>query len=838
MTRKFYLSLALVFCLTTAFKFTQAGENLTERIIVLLDKYRTNTPQEKVYLHFDKPYYMAGETMWFKGYLFDGIGHEIDTLSRTLYVDLIDETLGKTIASRMLRCSGSTNGDITLPDSLAEGVYQIRAYTNYMRNFSEEYFFHQEFKVWQGAVKNRLTDANAQKMVDATDVQFFPEGGNSVIGLNSRIGFKALNKIGKGVDIQGVIIDNFKDTVTVFTSEHLGMGFFTYKPEAKKTYYAIINQHEGKPLQLALPKANEHGFTMAVDNLSNKEIIKVFVANNSPKSESKSSEIVVVVHQRGQLCFTGKSSDSQKSFAITIPKYNIPNDGIVQVTLLNTNGEPLCERIIFNNRNEQISLKITPDKSIYKTREKVTLSLEATDIDGKPVEGNFSVAVTDANQVISEPYQGNLLTYLLLSSDASSLSGADYYSALRGNIEQPAYYFEKENLNANYHLDILMMTQGWRRFNWQGLMADKLPAINYLAETGLEVTGKAVKSNGKIADNLALTLMIKHENQKPQILTAITDSEGKYGFYGLDFFDSTKVYVQGIKKNGNRDLDIAIDPLKPSPKIKIVKIPYNPLEVDIKDFADFLKKAYEAIELEKILKLHKNQMLESVSVNAKRLDKQQDTRVLYSPPSSSLVIDNQLCSSYFNIFQLMMGRFAGVTVTPGSSPNTYNITIRGISSLVSSNEPLYLLDGMPVNNIAISIIPPCDLEKIDVLKGAEAGIYGMRGSNGVISFLTKQGNVNHEFSKDIPEGMTVQKRWGYYPAREFYAPKYDVTNPDHIRPDFRSTLHWQPNVKTDANGKATITYWNTDAKSNIRIIAEGVSKQGMVGVSIGEYSVN
>jgi TonB-dependent SusC/RagA subfamily outer membrane receptor len=297
------------------------------------------------------------------------------------------------------------------------------------------------------------------------------------------------------------------------------------------------------------------------------------------------------------------------------------------------------------------------------------------------------------------------------------------------------------------------------------------------------------------------------------------------------------VYVQGMKKNGNRDLEIAIDPLKSSPKIRIVKIPYNPLEVDTKDFADFLKKAYAAIELEKILKLHKNQLLESVTVKAKRIENKQDTRVLYSTPSSSMVIDNQLCSSYFNIFQMMQGRFAGVMVSPGSLPNTYNVTIRGVSSLVSSNEPLYLLDGMAVDNIAISMIPPCDLEKIDVLKGAEASIYGVRGSNGAISFLTKHGNVNRDFSKDIPEGMTVQKRWGYYPAREFYAPKYDVAIPEHIRPDYRSTLHWQPNVKTNANGKATITYWNTDAKVNVRIIAEGVSKQGIVGVAKGEYGV-
>ncbi len=161
MIRKLYAFLASTLFIATAFTFTEEGGNLAEKIALKLEQYRLTTPQEKVYLHFDKPYYMAGETMWFKGYLFDGTTHKIDSVSRVLYVDLIDNTKGKIIASRTLKCEGSTHGDFLLPDSLAEGVYHIRAYTNYMKNFSEDFFFHQDFKIWQGSIKNRLSDDNA-----------------------------------------------------------------------------------------------------------------------------------------------------------------------------------------------------------------------------------------------------------------------------------------------------------------------------------------------------------------------------------------------------------------------------------------------------------------------------------------------------------------------------------------------------------------------------------------------------------------------------------------------------------------------------------------------------
>jgi TonB-dependent SusC/RagA subfamily outer membrane receptor len=835
MTRKFYALLALAFCITTAFTFTQEGENLTEKILAKLEKYRLSTPQEKVYLHFDKPYYMAGETMWFKGYLFDGTTHKIDSVSRVLYVDLIDETQGKIIATRTLKCDGSTHGDILLPDSLAEGMYQIRAYTNYMRNFSEEFFFRQEIKIWQGSVKNRLSDANAQKMTEASDVQFFPEGGNSVLDLDSRIGFKALSIMGKGIDIQGFILENQKDTVVAFQSEHLGMGFFNYTPEAQKTYTAYVKQNDGKYRQFALPNAYEQGFTMAVDNLSNKEKIKVYVTNNSPKPTDKSSEIVVVAQQRGQLCFMAKGNETQKSFAVSIPKNKIPDDGIVQITLMNAKGEPVCERLIFNNQNKQISLKITPDKSDYKIREKVTVNLEATDAEGKPVEGNFSVAVTDANQVLSEPFQENLLSYLLLSSDASNLSSADYYTALRGNIEQPAYYFDKENTNTARHLDILMMTQGWRRFIWRDLMADKMPKMDYFLETGLEITGKALRPNGKMAENVTLTLLIKNDKKTPQFQMGMTDSVGRYGFYGLDFFDTTQVFVQGMKQSGSKSLDVTIDPQRASPKVRIVKLPYNPLEFDAKLLAEFLKKANEAIELEKKLKLNKDQMLQEVVVKAKKIE-EPDPRKIYGRASNSLKVDQILCGGATNVFQMIQGRFPGVQVSPDGQGG-YKVLIRGISSIMGSNNPLFLMDGMPVDASSINSINPCDVDAIDVLKGADASIFGSRAANGVVAILTKRGGNNYDYSKDPVLGVSIQKRMGYNVPREFYAPKYDVNIPDHVRPDFRSTLHWQPNVRTDASGKANITYWNTDAKTNIRIIAEGVSKQGLVGVAKVEYGV-
>jgi TonB-dependent Receptor Plug Domain len=835
MNRKIYLLITLFFCLTTAFTFTQEGEELTEKIIAKLENYRLNFAQEKVYLHFDKPYYMAGETMWFKGYLFDGPSHQLDTTSKVLYVELLDEVHGKVILSQTWRCDGTTHGNIALPDTLSEGVYKIRAFTNYMRNYSEEFFFYQEFKIWGNG--NHLAEEKSSLSNEDFDVQFFPEAGNSVVGLNSRIAYKAINSSGKGIDIQGFVLENMKDTVVAFQSEHLGMGYFNYTSEAQKNYTAFVKKNNGKYRKFSLPKALEKGYTMSVDNLTSKDRIKIFVANNSPKPDEidvESEDIIVVAHQRGQLCFMAKGTDTQKSISISMPKNKIPEDGIVQITLLNAKGEPLCERLIFNNQERQLKLKITPDKTIYKNREKVTLNLEAIDAEGKPVEGNFSVAVTDAHQVLTDPHQENVLTYLLLSSDASKISNTDNSALLRGKIEKPAYYFEKENANAARHLDILMMTQGWRRFLWRDLMADKMPKINYFYEAGLDVTGSVRKLDGQIDNNVTLTLIIKNDKKKPQMQLTSSDSTGRFGFYELDFYDTTQVFVQS-SRGGNKDLNISIDSRKPFPKVRIVKIPYNPIEINENELADFLKNTSQAMSFDKKSIFNKNQMLESVNVRVSKLD-ETDPRRTYTRATNTIIVDNNVCRGATNVLQMIQGRVPGVMISPNARGG-YDVEIRGTTSMVGSNEPFYLMDGMPVDVDALFSVVPCNIERIDVLKGADATLFGSVGAKGVISIFTKRTIENSDVSKNKSSPTSVQKRIGYETPREFYAPKYDVSTPDNVRPDFRSTIYWQPNVKTDATGKATLTYWSSDAKTNVRVIAEGVSSRGVVGVGKFEYGV-
>ena len=821
MKQKLYALFAALFVALSAFTALVKGD-LPEKTLAKLAQYIQQVPQEKVYIHLDKPYYMTGETMWFKGYMFDATLHNLDSVSRVLYVDLIDPSVGKVLIHNVLHCvNAMTDGSFKLPDSLKENIYTVRAYTNYMKNFSEDWFFQKPIKIWQ---KKTTSRGDYKQFTDVADCTFFPEGGDMVNDVEGRVAFKAVNAAGKGVDIEGVVFENDLDTVLAFKSTHLGMGTFYFKPKEGKKYVAKIKKSEGTEGVFPLPNAKRQGLTLAVDNTTSKTNIKVFINNSQPTPADKAGELFIIAHQRGLPCFSVKTPDTKKAIAVNIPRATVPDDGIVQITLFDNDGHPQCERLVFVQQNKQINLKVTPDKAQYSPREKVTLTVEATDSVGKPIVGNFSLAATDGTQVLSDKYNENLISYLLLSSD---LNGKD--AVLRGIVEDPAFYFDKSNKAAVRDLDLLMMTQGWRRFMWHDILNETLPKPKYPIEQGLSVTGKVMRPNGKISKNVNVTLMIASEKE-PTIMVGTADTAGLFGFYNLNFIDTTKIFVQAVKERGGRNLDILVDNSGVATKVLVTKVPFNTLVFDATAFADFLKTTKETLDFERKLQLNKEKMLQTVEIKAKR-EKPIDDRRIYGTPSNSIDMTKENCAGFFSILDIIRGRVVGVQVN-GSGLDV-SVVIRGGSSVG------FRLDGMPVDIETIATVPPCDVEAVDILKGADASIFGVNGGDGVIAVLTKRGNVNYDYANDpSPAGIVVQRRNGYTSNREFYAPHYDESKPEHEFKDFRATLHWQPYVQTDANGKATVSFWNSDAKTKINVVAEGVSNKGRIGVTSCTYLVN
>ena len=277
-----------ILAISLLFSFHRADDEFIKRLLEQFRVYNQQRPTEKVYIHTDRDAYLIGETIWLKGYIFNGNTHEADTLSRVLYVDLVDPIAKRVRLRTQLRVTNSyAPGQLFLADSLPAGTYQLRAYTNFMRNYPDAYFFTKTLTILPADGAN-ISDGRSNGAT-RPDVQFLPEGGQLVAGLSSRVAFKAVNSSEQGMAIKGFVLDAKKDTVTGFASMHLGMGYFMFKPESGQHYTAFVPNADGTLATYPMPTVQEQGVVMQVDNLTNKDNVLVYLMHNKTTTDTSAT---------------------------------------------------------------------------------------------------------------------------------------------------------------------------------------------------------------------------------------------------------------------------------------------------------------------------------------------------------------------------------------------------------------------------------------------------------------------------------------------------------------------------------------------------------------------
>ncbi|KAB7727051.1 TonB-dependent receptor plug domain-containing protein [Rudanella paleaurantiibacter] len=813
----------------TAFRLVD--EAFVNTLIEKLKAYNGQYPREKVYLQTDRDVYVPGETIWLKGYLFDGILHNVDSVSRVLYVDLIDARKSEVVQQIKLKATqGQAPGQLALPDSLPTGTYLLHAYTSWMRNFPEAYYFSKTLTLIRS--DNKPT-ANATPPNLKPDVQFLPEGGNLVLGLSGRVAFKAVSTTGKGLDVEGFVLNTAKDTVMGFSSLHRGMGNFALQPEPNQTYTAFVRL-TGDPAKTyypyPLPAVQPVGFVMTVDNLSNPNVVKVFVQHNKPApADAAAGRITLVAQTRGVVVHAAEGPLSRKSLLIQIPRDKLP-DGITQLTLFDEKNTPVSERLIFIDRRDRLRVALTPAKATVRPREAIEVDVTVTDPEGKPAQATLSLAATDLNMAPTmASHPASIVSHLLLTSD------------LVGTVEEPGLYTDDANSDRAMQADQLMMTQGWRRFTWTDVLAGTIPPIRYPLEEGITLTGQISRANSKPAEKANLMFMLAKKDSTREVLMGQADEKGRFVTGDLDLYDSTGVFIQALGERGNnRGYLITLDQVL-KPTVRVTRVPYNPFLLGPEAIEEFLKRTNEYLEIERQIRRNKEVLLEAVTVKAKR-EKPDSRRMLYSTPDRTVKFDDMNRSGALTFLDVVRSRVPGVQVT-GSGFDA-RVQIRGAVNMGGPIEPAFFLDGMPISKDAVINIPVSDIEAVDVLTGGGATIMaGSNGAGGVINVLTRRGSPDYDYSQTPTPGTLATRLMGYTPVREFYAPRYDkaagprsaVDGP--ARPDFRATLHWAPMVKTGPDGKVRVTFYASDAKTKLRLVAEGTTLSGKVGTSKAEVGV-
>jgi hypothetical protein len=876
---------------------------IIQKIITQLDKWTDDQPQEKVYLQFDKPYYGVGDNIWLKAYVTVGPQHRLSALSGALNVELINDQDSVKKWIKLPISSGIGWGDFALSDTLQEGNYRIRAYTNWMRNAGEDYFFEKSIAIGNAATNTVFTKAsytyskvnNAQK-VDASinysdldntpyagkevsysvrindkqilknkgitddkgnlaigfvnstpnptssgtivtnikiadkktvtktisfkavsgqvDVQFFPESGSLVNGIRSRVAFKAVGPNGLGVDIKGIVTDNANQEVATITTKHLGMGAFALAPEAGKTYQAKITYPDGSQNTIPLPKSLEQGYVLAVNNTDTANIV-IRITGSSALSSQKA---YVVAQSGGVVCYVAKNSAGSTSFSATIPKNKFPS-GIAQFTLFSATGEPLNERIAFIQRNADIlNLNVNADQPASAPRQKEKITLNARNSNGKPVLGAFSASVIDESKVqTDEDAETTIMSQILLTSD------------LKGYIEQPNYYFNKVNEKTNADLDILMMTQGYRRFAWQPLLANQLPAIAFQPEKTLQISGTIKTPGGKPVPNGKIMLLTTSGGTF--IIDTVADAQGRFAFKNLVFKDSIKFVLQARTAKNSKNVEITLDNLPAKTTIRNRNLP--DLQVNssaaLAAYLKYSKKQYDE-EAKYGLGNH-TIVLKEVSVTEKRKSQVANSSNLNGAGHADQVITSDFFdkNGCVTLDQCLQGRLTGVIFRGGVPYSTR-----------SFNSPMQIIvDGIYVEADFLSSIPTMNISSVEVLRTiGNTAIYGSRGGGGVMIINTKRGGeLNYNASQMYAPGIITYTPKGYYSARQFYSPAYDDPKTNTVLADLRTTIFWKPSIITDASGNASFEYFNAGSKGTYRVVVEGINEDGYLGRQVYRYKV-
>ncbi len=551
-TVKILVSLLCLFHLTA---YCQPGNDKLKNVVSKLKTFSTDHIVEKAYLHFDKPYYAAGDTIYFKAYLTAGERHQPSKLSGVLYADLINTNSKIDKSIKLQVANGVAWGDFALPDSLPKGNYRVRAYTNWMRNDGDGAYFDQTFMIGS-SLNSKIPEAGTPHInsVNAKpDLQFFPEGGSLVMGIASKVAFKAIGPNGLGIDVKGIVEDSAGNEVTKFTSAHLGMGYFYLKPETGKTYHAKLIYADGKQDMVNLPQAASSGIVLKINNDSLDKAPLQIIANENYFAENHDSAISLLVYSGGIATMITTKLDSLV-INLAILKRRL-HSGITKVTLFSSAGEPLSERLIFIQNYDQLNLSVSTDKTVYGKREKVHVDMNALNRVDSAIAGHFSVSVIDESKVqVDEDTESTICNYLLLTSE------------LKGYIEQPNYYFANITDKTKADLDLVMLTHGYRRFEWKQLLNDSYPPIAYQPESNLEITGTAERLGGKPLANATVSLITMHGGQ---FKSAHTDDKGRFRFSNLVFSDTARFVLQAVNAKGQNYTKLVYDKDMPGPVVSI-----------------------------------------------------------------------------------------------------------------------------------------------------------------------------------------------------------------------------------------------------------------------------
>ena len=911
----------LIMSLAVMLSAVLAQAQLADSIAARMALQRYTFPQEKVHVMTDKPRYMAGDTIWLRAWVVDAATHQPVNASQFVYVELQNPLDTVVTRIKLRQRAGVFSGHIALSPEMAEGAYQLSAYTMFMQSVGEAYFFKRRLEVtsplatryairpqmqWDddelymtlrledrrddslckylrmdytldGEKWHRRTNGDGEARVRLKgkelqspailvafdnykkyltlprrggdyDLSFYPEGGCLVPGQACTTTFKAMSSDGTNAVVTGRIVDNAGNEVATVDTQHDGMGLVRFVPQQGMTYTAYVADSTGLTKQFALPTVRPDATVLHLECSDDTMVTVRAVGANAERA-------IIVVQQRGNVLAVGQQE-------ISLDPRQMPT-GVVQALLLDDRWRRLSERLYFNRGAERGNMTVTTDKPSYAGREHVVASVTATDF--AVPQGDYAVSVTDDRSVQLDSASA-ICVNLLLQSE------------LQGRINNPEYYFVDGKAEHAAHLDLLMMTQGWRRYDVSQTLRGHLTEPQYPIELAQVVSGRVLSEWRKKPLQNAIVNLIAPGTGQAQLGT--TDAEGRFSISLPNLPDGVQCVLQAQDIKGNRQMNVEID----QDKFPVVSKKEEPivLKLHAQSEDDYIDA--EQLRVSTIDGM-RNILLEEVTISAFRrrpsadvfeqmAHRHFDEEMFEREGITTLeevirkiagirIVDDQIVSSrgpttiygekYKPVAIFINGSEIGSSSNSSSiiasmnaeSPGSLvkqNTTTNVSSTDINSQKDISLTRGSTAKDISYvgdlnylselcHYVQFQDVKRIEYITPNMAGVLGTRASyGGALWIVTKTGaEIAKSRSKNFYLHTTTPL--GYQRPTEFYAPRYASGRDYGIEPgtDQRNTLYWNPSIRMGNDGQSAFDFYtNDDDNTTYTVTIEGVTAAGQL----------
>jgi hypothetical protein len=744
-----------------------------------LKQYSSNYEQERVHIHFDKDAYVPGETVWIKSYIL--AGSKPSALSKNIYFDWTDENGTVMLRTVAPVTDGSASGSFVIPTGFTGASVHLRVYTRWMLNFDEHFLFNRDIPVLTA-----LNGAGLDPEKQESGLRFFPEGGELVDGIPSIVAFEALDQHGRPVRIKGVVQTAGNKVVDSFETLHDGMGSFLLRPVSGESYTAAWKDDSGRQHLTELPKRRTMGAVLRVTGARDNKISFQVERPSEAPDNLRTFTVIGTTHQqvvyRASIDLKNRTLEDGTIYAMQA------SGAVMQLTLMDATMSPVAERVVFvNNYKPFFETQVRNDLVDLGRRGRNEVSVEVPDSLG----GDLSVSVTDG--AMGTDLDNTIISDFLLSSE------------LRGHVINPAWYFSNPSDSAQHFLDLVMLTHGWRRFQWENVVSGNLPPLRFAPDSDyIILQGKIAPAFNRFEPADSISLLLINKERKKWVVALPLQPDGSFRKGGLFFYDSLQVvytinHTSRLAPGAGVEMETSLNPAMTG----TVKA----------NIPDYQWTRVPDVILEK-------ESNGSITETCNYGKQPAPLNYVFTPVKNDSVKNN-----HETAYKYLQDNFPGMRFPtlpkedhPDATENKFAAYSGTANQPVGKNNVNLLLDGNPVTLD--------DLKQVNMKQVLFIKFMQKTNAHDVpaLSITTRQSLVEENIMNN-KTGFAVLR--GYTGIREFYVAPSGSLAPDQAISDFRSTLYWNPHLVLDRNHrKATISFYNNDVSNKFRIVIEGVNRQG------------